>query len=232
MNSIKAKLRGALALIFLAPGAAFAQVPAAGSPTGINAAFVKLFGDVSAFSARVDTQVLDGSQQEWMRMPMDFAALDHKVRLDINLEQTTSKDLPAGTIAGLKQAGMERIISIFRPDRKATFVLYPNSKSYVMMPLAKGDAEALEKGLTMEKNALGKETIDGHPCVKNKTVVKNQQGSVFEATTWNAADLKDLPIQIQTQGKNTTVVMRFRQIQFARPDAKQFEVPAGYTLTK
>ena len=72
----------------------FAQVPSAGSPTGINAAFVKLFGTVGAFTAKVETQVLDQSQKETVRMPMDFAALDGKVRLEINLAQMQSKDLP------------------------------------------------------------------------------------------------------------------------------------------
>ena len=229
---MRAKSQAALALFLLVPAALWAQVPVAGSPTGINAAFVKLFGPVSAFSARVDTRVLDAAQQEWVRMPLDFATLDNKVRMDINLEQTTSKDLPAGTIAGLKQAGMDRIVSIYRPDKNATLVLYPNSKTYVIMPLAVGEMQALQKGLTMEKAALGKETLDGHPCVKNKTVVKNQQGAVLEATTWNATDLKDIPIQIETKGKDTTVIMRFQKVQFAKPDSKQFEVPVGYTLKK
>ena len=229
---MKLRLGGVLALLLLAHRVTVGQLPTAGSPAGINTAFVKLFGDVAAFSARLDTQVLDRFQKEWVRMPVDFAVLDQKVRMDINLEQTTSKDLPASTIAGLKQAGMDRIVSIFRPDKKATFILYPVSKTYLTLPLAKGESEALEKGLRMEKTALGQETIDGHSCVKNKVVVKNQQGAVLGATTWNAADLKDLPIQIETREKDTTVIMRFKKVQFSKPDALQFEVPASYTQTK
>jgi len=229
MNSMNLRLPGLLTLLLLAHNAAAAQLPTAGSPTGINTAFVQLFGDVSAFSARLDTLVLDKSEKESLRMPMDFAALDKKIRMDINLEQSTSRDLPASTIASLKQSGMDRMVSIFRPDKKATFVLYPAIKRYLTLPLAKGESEAMEKGLQMEKTALGKETVDGHLCVKNEVVVKNQQGPVLRATTWNAADLRDFPIQIQTKEKDTTVTMRFKQIQFAKPDPKQFEVPADYT---
>jgi hypothetical protein len=224
------RLRGLLALGLLVHTAANAQIPTAGSPTGLNAAFVKLFGNVPGFSARLDTQVLDKSDKEWVRMPMQFAALDNKVRMDINLEQTTSRDLPASTISGLKNAGMERIISIFRPDQKMTLILYPGSKRYMTMALAKGESEAMQKGLQMEKTALGKEKIDGHACVKNKVVIKNQQGPVLEAITWNAADLQDLPIQIETKEKDKRVIMRFTQVQLAKPDAKQFDVPADYTL--
>ena len=66
--------------------------------------------------------------------------------------------------------------------------------------------------------------------MKNKVVIKNQQGPVLEAITWNAADLQDLPIQIETKEKDKRVIMRFTQVQLAKPDPKQFDVPADYVL--
>jgi hypothetical protein len=229
---MKTRVLTALALVWLAHGAAFAQMPSAGSPTDLNAAFFKLFGSVTAFTAKVDMQVLDKSQKEWLRMPMALAALDHKIRLEVNLAQVKSKDVPESAVAGFKQLGMDRIISITRPDKQAKFIIYPGAQGYVNMPLAKAELEAWEKGLTLEKTLLGKETLDGHACVKNRVVVKNPQGPVFEATTWNAADLKDFPIQIETKEKENTVLMRFAQIQLAKPDAKQFDLPAGYAQMK
>jgi hypothetical protein len=228
MKSLNPRLTGLLALALLALNAANAQIPTSGSPTGLNAAFVKLFGNVTAFSARLNTQVFDKSGKEWVSMPMQFATLDNKVRLDISLEQTTSRDLPASMISGLKNAGMERIVSIFRPDRQMTFILYPSAKKYMTMALAKGETEAMQKGLQVQKTALGQEKIDGHTCVKNRVVIKNDKGPVLEATTWNAADLKDLPIQIETAEKDKRVIMRFTQVQFAKPDPKLFDVPADY----
>lgn len=222
----------AVAAALLAGQAAFAQIPSAGSPAGINAAFVKLFGPIAAFTAKAEARVLDSSQQETVRMPMDLSALDGKVRLEINLEQMKNKDLPAATVASLKQLGMTRIISVFRPDKKTTYLIYPNIQSYQNMPLSPEDAAASEKSLKLEKSALGRETIDGHACAKNKTVIKGDKGSVLEAVTWNAADLKDFPLQIELKQKQNTVRLRFSQVQFARPDAQQFEVPAKYGLLK
>ena len=229
---MKTRLYSALALVWLTHGAALAQMPSTGSPTDLNSAFMKLFGSIAAFTAKVDTQVLDQSQKEWVRMPMALAALDNKVRVEVNMEQIKSKDLPENAIAKLKQMGMDRVVSIIRPDKKVTFILYPGAQGYVSMPLAKVDLEAWEKGLKIEKTPLGKETLDGHACVKNRVVVKNNQGPVLEATTWNAADLKDFPIQIETKEKGNTVLMRFSQVQLAKPDAKQFELPAGYGQMK
>jgi|ERR1035437_497684 hypothetical protein len=226
--ALKARLSVALSLVVLTGGAAVAQAPSAGAPTSINTAFVKLFGTVGAFTAKVEAQVLDQSQKETVRMPMDFAVLDGKVRLEINLAQMQGKDLPASTIAGLKERGMDRVISVFRPDKKGTYVMYPGIQSYVTVPLPKGEAEVSETSLKLEKNALGNETIDGHACVKNKAVVKNGQAPVFEAVTWNAADLKDFPLQIEIKDKQSTVRMLFTQVRFTKPDAKQFDPPANY----
>ncbi len=207
-----------------------AQVPGTGSPTGINTAFLKLFGTADSFSAKVDTQVFDLQGTETVRMPMELSALKGKVRLEIDLSQMKSKDMPPSTVEKLKQAGMDRIISLFRPDKKLTYVIYPGVQSYQGIPLASGEAEAYEKGLKVEKSPLGKATIDGHACVKNKVTVTGDKGTVLEATTWNATDLKGFPVQIEMSQKRDTVRMRFTHIQLAKPDAKQFEVPATYGL--
>jgi len=230
--SLTTRLLTVLPVVLLAGHPAFAQVPGTGAPTGVNAAFVKLFGNVSAFTAKVETRVIDPYQKEVVRMPMDFAALDSKVRLEINLAQIQSRDFSATILATLKQAGMDRMISIFRPDKKATYLIYPGVQSYQDLPLAKGEAEAFENGLKLEKTALGKEAIDGHPCVKNKVIVKGGKGPVLEAVTWNATDLKDFPLQIEMKEKGNTVRMHFTQVLLVKPDARQFDLPSNYSKMK
>jgi hypothetical protein len=230
--SFAVRLPVALCFIWLTGSPAFAQMPSTGSPVGISAAFVKLFGSVSGFTAKVDVQSLDQFQKETLRMPMGFSALDGKVRLEIDSGQMTGKDVSPATISSHKQAGTDRIISIFRPDKKAAYDIYPGIQSYIIRPVARGEAEALEKGLKLKKNALGKEPIEGHPCVKNKVTIRNDKEPVLEATTWNATDLKDFPLQIEFKLQNSTVRMRFSQVELAKPDARQFEVPANFGLMR
>jgi hypothetical protein len=95
--------------------------------------------------------------------------------------------------------------------------------------LPKEDTEGSDKTPKVSKTALGNETIDGHPCVKNKVTVTDSAGQVVEAITWDASDLRDLPIQIQTQEKDTISRVRFKQVQFDRPAAAYFEPPSGFT---
>ena len=96
--------RPALAAILAsgAAGIANAQMPA-GGPPGWNAAMSKLFGDIKAFSAKPEMRALDKSGQPAIQVPMSFALLDNKVRMDIDMTQVhLSKpdakqfDAPAG----------------------------------------------------------------------------------------------------------------------------------------
>jgi hypothetical protein len=230
--TLTARLWAVVPATLLAVGTAQAQIPAAGSPPGLNSAYLRLFADHPAFTARVETQVLDAAQKETVRMPLDWATRDGNVRLEVNLEQMVSQDTPAGAIASLKQAGMSRVISLVRPDKKITYVLYPGVQTYQSFPQAPAEAEMVAKGLKVEKTALGKETVDGHACVKNKVIVRGYKGPVLEVISWNATDLKDFPIQVEMKEKQSTVRMRYTQVRFERPDAKQFELSTNYGLMK
>jgi len=205
---------------------ALAQLPGGDGSPGLSTAMLKLFGNIPAFTARVDVQVLNESRIEQLRTLMTFAALDGKLRVEIDMAQMRGKELPPAAVTGLKQLGMDRVVSVLRADRKTLFIIYPSAQSYVNMALSKEETDSAS--LKIEKTPLAQETIDGHPCVKNKVVVRRDTNVVLNATAWNATDLKDFPIQIATKEKDMTSIMRFQQIQFVRSDAKLFEPPAGF----
>jgi hypothetical protein len=207
--------------------AAHAQLPGA-TPGGINAALIRLFGDVNAFSAQTEVRVLDKSQQETLNAPMEFALLDKKIRVALDMGQMKGKDVPPGATDALKQMGMARMVSLVMPEKKTIHIIYPDQKCYMDLALPPEESEGADKTAKVERTELGKETLDGHPCVKNKVVIAAAKGQPLEATTWNASDLKDFPIQIQTEDKGNTTIMRFKKVQLSKPEAKDFEVPTGY----
>jgi len=57
----------------------------------------------------------------------------------------------------------------------------------------------------------------------------DDHGQKIEFIVWSAADLKDFPLQAQLNDGGATVVIRYKNVQFSRPDVKQFEPPSGYT---
>lgn len=210
---------------------AAAQLPGGDGSPGVSTAMLKLFGKVTAFTARADVQVVDGTKSERLRTPMLFAALDGRLRAEIDMTLIRGKDLPPAAVAGLKQLGMDRVVSLLRPDKKSLFILYPNAQSYVSLPLTREEIAA-DKNLKVEKTALGQETVAGRACVKQQVIIKNGTNIVLTATTWNAGDLQDFPVQIATREKDMTSIMRFDQIQLVRPDVKQFEPTAGFKQFK
>ena len=81
----------------------------------------------------------------------------------------------------------------------------------------------------LEKKPLGKETIDGHPCVKNQSTVKSPKGVVLlQATTWNATDLKDFPVQIEINENGNSTIMHFMQRQPGETGSAAFRNPRRF----
>jgi hypothetical protein len=226
MNSMKT-VSLALALAYGA-GTAQTQVPAA-APPGWNAAMTKLFGDVKAFSAKAEMRALDKSGKPAIQVPMNFALLDNKVRMDIDMTLLKGPQAPPDQVALLKQMAMDRVACIVALDKKAMQLIFPSLAAYVETPLTEDEAAALNKDWKLHKTPMGKETIDGHPCVKNRVVMTDGKGQQTEALVWNATDLKDFPVQMQLNEKETTVVMRYNEVRLSKPDAKQFDAPAGFT---
>jgi hypothetical protein len=218
-----------LGLVWFSALNTLAQVPGGGGPAGLSGALTKLFGNNTAFSAKGEMQVTDHANHEVAFWPMDFSLLNKMIRIEIDLTRTRNKDMPSGTAATLKQIGMSQVVSIIRPDKGLTYVIYPDQRVLLSLPLSKEDSEGSEKAPQIVKTPIGKETIDGHPCVKNKVVITDAGGQKAEATTWDATDLNDLPVQIETQERDNTSVVRFKQIQFAKPEASLFDPPSGYT---
>ncbi len=195
----------------------------------MNALLTKLFGDVKAFSSKANVRVLDSNQKEIVGMTLDFALLDQQVRVEVNMATMTNRDMPRGAADQLKKMGMATVTSIIRPDKKMIYVIYPEAKVLMAMPMSKADADSAFSTPKLSKTEAGKETIDGHPCVKNKVVITQDNGQKTEATAWNATDLKDFPVQIQTEDHGNTSFILFREIKFDKPEAKLFDPPAGFT---
>jgi hypothetical protein len=187
---------------------------------------VKLFGDIPAFSAQATVQVLSSNRTELQRMPMVFNALDGKLRLDSDIGMTTGRSVDPAQIAEVKRLRMDRVATIVRPD-KTNFMIYPNAQSYAKSVRTTNDPNAA--GLKLTRNALGRETIDGHACVKNLSVVRNQKGAaLIQAVTWNATDLQNFPLKIEMQENGLISSMHFTQVNLAKPDPRLFEAPANY----
>jgi len=199
-----------------------------GLPAGphFGGAMDKLFGDNQSFSATLETQVGDG-QSGPMIMSGKITFDSGKSRLEMDLTQAKGGQMPPDSAAQMKAMGMDRVVMIGRPDKKTAYLIFPGMQACVENPLP--DSETTGADYKVETTELGKETVDGHPCVKNKVIVTSTNAAPQESTVWNATDLQNFPVKIQTTDQGRGMTLLFKDITNSKPDAGVFEPPSGYT---
>jgi Domain of unknown function (DUF4412) len=209
----------------------FAQMPGlSGGAGSMNGAMIALFGSNTAFSARAEFIVLNRDQKEMENMPLNYAFSNGKMRMDIDLGQFKSTEVPAQFLSTLRQFGMDQTTVIARPDRKLTWSVYPRAKSYAEIPMSKDEISAQAANYKFDRTPEGRETVDGHDCAKFKITLTNAKGEKTDATIWSATDLRSFPIQMRMAiDADSTMIIKFRDVKLAPPDDRQFEVPGALT---
>lgn len=228
-NLILAPLAAALSLslglvtTFAQPGGPGMNGP---SGAGFGGSISKIFGENKSFTTTVEIQANGGAAGDTTlggRLAFD----DGKSRFEMDMGKMKNSKLPPGAVEQMKAMGMDSMVVISRPDKKFSYMVYPGLKAYAEMPLKDSDsAEAVSK-LKLETTELGRETVDGHPTIKNKVVVTDEKDKKQEFTVWNATDLKSFPIKLEMHEGATTVVMLFKEVKLEKPAAGEFETPAG-----
>jgi hypothetical protein len=218
-----------LALLLLsAPPCLLAQFPG-GAQTGLNAALLKLFGEVLSFTSKAEIRLQEKGAKEPVVMLVDFSMLDGNVRMDLDMSALKSSELPPAALAQFKAAGLDKVVTVIKPNQKTALVFYPSIRSYAQLPMSKEEAAEMSRKFSMEKIKIARETIEGTACDKTKVVAKADNGEKYESLVWYAPTLKQFPLRIQMNQQQSTVVLQYRDVKLVRPDARQFEAPAGFT---
>lgn len=188
----------------------------------------KLFGENSAFTGTMELQVQVPTHNETMTMPGKIAVDNGKSRVEMDMNQAKGGHLPPGLAAHMKAMGMDRMVNITLPDKQLRYVVYPHLKAYAPAPLRDPEAAKPESNFKLKTTKLGKDTVDGHSCIKNKAVVTDDQGNQHEFTVWDATDMKDFPVKIQMSQAGHTITMLFKNVKLSKPEPSLFQPPSDY----
>ncbi|MEI9961256.1 MAG: DUF4412 domain-containing protein [Limisphaerales bacterium] len=186
----------------------------------------KLFGENSAFSATSETKMK--SQNGDMTMPGKITFDAGKTRFEMNVADAKGGQISPASAAQMKSMGMDQMVMIARPDKKISYLIYPGLQCYAELQLSNAEAAATNTNFKVDTTELGKETVDGHPCVKNKVIVTDDKARPHESTVWNATDLKNFPIKIFHVEDGNEITISFKNILLDKPAASQFEAPTDY----
>lgn len=219
-------LRAVALLFFVSVVVARGEFDGPGSP-GVIASLTRLFGTNFGFTAQAEYQLLNRSNQVIVNMPMSFARLDNRIRVETDMTRMKNQMRP-DILAEFKPLGLDQIVTISRPDLRATCQVFPKLRAFFKLPMATNEIEAFIKPAKMERTPLGQEKMQGFSCTKYLVVAYDQQGKRYEATVWNAPELRDFPVCVATKEGTETAVMRFHQVVFNRPEASKFEPPTGF----
>lgn len=222
----------AASLTLLPAYAQFAGPPggiAMGGPHGpeFGGAMEKIFGANSAFTATMQMQTKDNSGQT-ITIPGKIAVDDGKSRFEMDMTQMKGHKMNGQEMTQMKSMGLDRMVMITLPDKQTSFIVYPGMKAYVAATMHNPEAAKPASDFKMDVTELGKDTVDGHPCVKNKVVVTDKEGNKHESTVWNATDIKNFPVKIETQERGNTMTMLFKDVKLTKPDASEFSPPSDY----
>lgn len=121
-------------------------------------------------------------------------------------------------------SGADAMISIVRMDRKVTWVLMPQEKTYMEMPMKESpeDPALIEKADPAKVKRLGKETVNGFVCEKIQVTEKD---AVF--TQWLSMEL-GWPIKGEGASPEGSTSFEYKNIRKGGVSDILFDVPAGY----
>jgi hypothetical protein len=129
------------------------------------------------------------------------------------------------------QAQGQTIINIMRPDKKVVWIIMPQQKAYMEMPITQ---ETQQKMMTLTEKQkakmkkVGTETIEGYTCDKYETTM-DHQGKSTTMYTWIATDL-GMPIKVVSQDGSFST--EFKDIKPGEMADTLFEAPQGYQKMK
>ena len=172
----------------------------------------KLFGSTTAFSATAVMTMRDKNGKITTTTEANMAMLDGKLRTEFDLTKVKGSNAPDQSkeekqlLAGL---GINRTLAIARPDKKLTYIIFPDLKAYYEEPMVAG-ATQQQTDAKVEKVPQGNETVDGHPCAKSLVTITTSKGERLQAIVWEATDLKNFPLKSQYNFKDGSVVVWWR----------------------
>lgn len=129
------------------------------------------------------------------------------------------------------QAAGHTGIHIIRPDKEVMWIIIPQQKAYMEMPLTQ-EAQQRTLALTEKQKAqmkkLGTETVNNYACEKYETTMTHQ-GKSMKFYVWIAPELG---IPIKTVAEDGSFSTEFKDIKTGEVAASLFEPPQGYTKMK
>jgi len=216
----------AVMVFVLMAGVACAQRDPAGPA---NKAMEKMREVMSkqSLSARVVMTMTESKRSSKKTGPMEFQIAFSKGKTCMEMDLAKM----AQAVGGDKNAmmpGMDKMVTIVIPDKKMTYQVMPGLDAYCEIVIPEAVMKKQESP-QVDRKVVGSENVDKYNCDKVLTTVTAKDGTKSEVFTWEAKELKGLPVKIEATTAEGKMTMMLNDIDTATPADSLFEPPAGAT---
>jgi hypothetical protein len=154
---------------------------------------------------------------------------------ELNFSATEVVTAPDGKTTSMKIYRLGDKMRTDMPGGKMhTLFFMRERKAYMVMPqmcmqmpqMANLRAQPLAATGSVTRKDLGSAVVDGHPTkIVQITVTPAGGGKPMTMKTWEATDLKDFPIRIQTQTPKGPATIDYKDVNLSSPASSLFAVP-------
>lgn len=208
------------------PAGAASAADLPGGNLGFNAAVAKLFSDIAAFEANVETSLTNRSERSQITAPMRMYKSGDRFRIEVDLAKLKGAGSMLQGLPALENLGMARMTSLVLPEEKGMIVLFPELKVYTRVPLSEADLPT--DGFKLAKKATGREKVNGFDCARHDVTLTDGSGLRTQATVWEAPTLKNFPVRMVFRPDDAEMRMDFKDVRLKGPAEELFRVPKDY----
>ncbi len=115
--------------------------------------------------------------------------------------------------------------TIMSLSQHTTYMVMGNSMCMQMTPQGQQNPFAESQNATVERSAVGTDTVDGHSCKVENLTVTSRDGKVTKMKVWEAEDLKGFPVKVEMQSGRGPITVEYEDVSFSEPDASLFTHP-------
>ena len=140
----------------------------------------------------------------------------------------------SGSSVRVERSGAMSTLYVPAQSKVYNFTFYPDhSRQCVSMKpeQAKMLPSPLEllQGRVVKRTPADDEVVEGHPCKVENVIVARPDGKTVESRVWEAADLKGIPVKIESYLEGITLRAVYHDIVIGAPDEDLFTVPEKCT---
>jgi len=193
--------------------------------------FAKMNPNTPEFSATGNLDMCDPSGTIRMELPMDVAATTNAFRWEVDASKFWP--MPPEVKAMAKQMHTDKTVFLVKTDEQNVYMIYPDLQAYLQFPIpasALAEFDASSKSVQFQKTPLGREFVDGHPCIRNKVTDVEPNSPPEQGLMWNATDLQGFPIKMDLDTGRGLMKFNFQNVVVQSPNPSLFEIPVNYKL--